>query len=66
MWVKSLPVNYGDVDNLKQSIIAILKDESFGLRMIQRGYEAKNSKFCVETYQEKLENVYDTLLDVAS
>jgi hypothetical protein len=59
-------VNYGDVDNLKQPIIAILKDESFRLRIIQEGYETISSKFCVKTYQEKLENVYDTLLDVAS
>ena len=65
MWVKSLPVNYGDVDNLKQSIIAILKDESLRLRIIQGGYETINSRFRNETYQKKLENVYDTLLGIA-
>jgi len=64
--VNGLLVNYGDVDNLKRSIITILKDESLRSKIIQGGYESINSKFCVETYQGKLENVYDTLLDVAS
>jgi len=64
--VNGLLVNYGDVDNLKRSIITILKDESLRSKIIQGGYETINSKFCVETYQGKLENVYDTLLDVAS
>jgi len=63
--VNGLLVNYGDVDNLKQSIIAILKDESLRLRIIQGGYETINSRFRNETYQKKLENVYDTLLGIA-
>ena len=64
--INGLLVNYGDVDNLKYSIIKILKNASFREKLILGGYETINSKFRVETYQEKLENVYDTLLDVAN
>jgi len=46
-------------------MIKILKNNSLREKIIQEGYETINSKFCVETYQVKLENVYDTLLDVA-
>ena len=63
--INGLLVNYGDVDNLKQSIIAILKDESLRLRIIQGGYKTINSRFRNKTYQKELENVYDTLLGIA-
>jgi glycosyltransferase involved in cell wall biosynthesis len=61
-----LLVDYGDVDNLKRSIIEILKNNSLREKIIQGGYDTINSKFRVETYQEKLENLYDTLLGVAN
>jgi glycosyltransferase involved in cell wall biosynthesis len=61
-----LLVNYGDVNNLKCSIIKILKNKSFREKLILGGYETINSKFRVETYQEKLENVYDNLVGVAN
>ena len=61
-----LLVNYRDVDNLKSSIISLLKNNSLREKIIQGGCETINSKFCVETYQEKLENVYDTLLGVTN
>ena len=61
-----LLVDYGDIEALKNSIIEILEDKLLRKKLIQGGYETINSKFCVETYQGKLENVYDTLLDVAS
>jgi len=64
--VNGLLVNYGDVDNLKRSILEILKNKSFREEIIQGGYETINSKFRVETYQEKLENIYDTLLGVTN
>jgi glycosyltransferase involved in cell wall biosynthesis len=64
--VNGFLVDYGDVDSLKRSIIAILKDESLRLKMIQGGNETINSKFRVELYRKKLENVYDTLLYVAN
>ena len=62
--VNGLLVNYGDVDNLKRSIITILKDESLRSKIIQGCYDTINSKFRVETYQEKLESIYDTLLGI--
>ena len=61
-----LLVDYGDIEALKKSIIEILEGKLLRKKLIQGGYEIINSKFRVETYQEKLENVYDTLLDVAS
>ena len=64
--VNGLLVNYGDVDNLKRSIIEILKNNSLREKIIQGGYDTINSKFRVETYQGKLENIYDTLLGVAN
>jgi glycosyltransferase involved in cell wall biosynthesis len=59
-------IDYGDVDNLKRSIIEILKNNSLREKIIQGGYDTVNSKFRVETYQGKLENIYDTLLGVAN
>ena len=64
--VNGLLVDYGDIETLKRSIIKILKDNSLREKIIQGGYETVNSKFCVETYQEKLENIYDTLLGVTN
>ena len=61
-----LLVDYGDIEALKNSIIEILEDKLLRKKLIQGGYETINSKFCVETYQEKLENVYDTLLGVTN
>jgi glycosyltransferase involved in cell wall biosynthesis len=61
-----LLVDYGDIEALKNSIIEILEDKLLRKKLIQGGYETINSKFCVETYQEKLEDIYDTLLDVAN
>jgi glycosyltransferase involved in cell wall biosynthesis len=62
--VNGFLVDYGDVDSLKQSIIAILKDESLRLKIIQGGYKTINTKFRVETYKEKLENIYDSFLGI--
>ena len=64
--VSGLLVDYGDVEALKNSIIKILKNNSLREEIIQGGYETINSKFCIETYQEKLENIYDTLLGVTN
>ena len=64
--INGLLVDYGDIEALKNSIIKILKNNSLREKIIQGGYESINSKFCVETYQEKLENVYDTLLGVTN
>ena len=64
--VSGLLVDYGDIEALKNSIIKILKNNSLREKIIQGGYETVNSKFCVETYQEKLENIYDTLLGVTN
>jgi glycosyltransferase involved in cell wall biosynthesis len=61
-----LLVDYGDVDNLKRSIIEILKNNSLREKIIQGGYDTINSKFRVETYQGKIENIYDTLLGVTN
>jgi len=61
-----LLVDYGDIEALKKSIIEILEDKLLGKKLIQGGYEIINSKFRVETYQEKLENIYDTLLGVTN
>ena len=61
-----LLVDHGDIEALKNSIIKILKNNSLREKIIQGGYETINSKFCVETYQEKLENIYDTLLGVTN
>jgi|TARA_B100001964_G_scaffold70586_1_gene80022 hypothetical protein len=44
----------------------ILRDESLRLKIIQGGYDIITSKFCIENYQKKIENVYKTLLDVAN
>jgi len=63
--VNGLLVDYGDIEALKKSIIEIQEDKLLRKKLIQGGYETINSKFCVETYQGKLENVYDTLLDVS-
>ena len=63
--INGLLVDYGDIETLKNSIIKILKNNSLREKIIQGGYETINSKFCVETYQEKLENVYGTLPNVA-
>jgi len=64
--VNGLLVDYGDIEALKNSIIKILNNNSLREKIIQGGYETINSKFCVETYQEKLENIYDTLLGVTN
>ncbi len=64
--INGLLVDYGDIEALKISIIKILKNNSLREEIIQGGYETINSKFCVETYQEKLENIYDTLLGVTN
>jgi len=64
--INGLLVDYGDIEALKKSIIIILKNEQVRRGIIKEGYETINSKFCVETYQEKLENVYDTLLNVST
>jgi glycosyltransferase involved in cell wall biosynthesis len=61
-----LLVDCGDSDDLKRSIIEILEDKLLRKKLIQGGYETINSKFRVETYQEKLENVYDNILDMAN
>ena len=61
-----LLVDCGDSDDLKRSIIEILEDKLLRKKLIQGGYETINSKFRVETYQEKLENIYDTLLGVTN
>ena len=59
-----LLVDHGDIEALKNSIIKILKNNSLREKLIQGGYETINSKFCVETYQEKLENIYDSFLGI--
>jgi len=64
--VNGLLVDYGDVDNLKRSIAEILNNNLLREEIIQGGYDTINSKFRVETYQGKLENIYDTLLGVAN
>jgi len=61
-----LLVDYGDIEALKKSIIEILEDKLLRKKLIQGGYETINSKFRVEKYQGKLENIYTTLLDVAN
>jgi len=63
--INGLLVDHGDIETLKKSIIKILKNNSLREKIIQGGYETINTKFRVETYQEKLENVYDTLLGIA-
>ena len=63
--VNGLLVDYGDIEALKRSIIKILKDEQVGKKIVKGGYETINSKFRVETYQEKLENIYDSFLGIA-
>ena len=60
-----LLVDHGDIEALKKSIIIILEDKLLRKKLIQGGCETINSKFRVETYQEKLENVYGTLLGAA-
>ncbi len=62
--INGLLVDYGDIEALKNSIIKILKNNSLREKLIQGGYETINSKFCVETYQEKLENIYDSFLGI--
>jgi len=64
--INGLLVDHGDIDALKKSIIEILEDKLLRKKLIQGGYETINSKFYVETYQEKLENIYDTLLGVTN
>jgi glycosyltransferase involved in cell wall biosynthesis len=64
--VNGLLVSYGDVDKLKRSIAELLNNNSLREKIIQGGYDTINSKFRVETYQDKLENIYDTLLGVAN
>ena len=64
--VNGLLVDYGDVDNLKRSIAEILNNNLLREEIIQGGHDTINSKFRVETYQGKLENIYDTLLGVAN
>ena len=64
--INGLLVDYGDIEALKISIIKILKNNSLREEIIQGGYETINSKFCIETYQEKIENIYDTLLGVTN
>ncbi len=59
-----LLVDHGDIEALKNSIIKILKNNSLREKIIQGGYETINSKFCVETYQEKIENIYDSFLGI--
>ena len=61
-----LLVDYGDIEALKKSIIEILEDKLLRKKLIQGGYETINTKFRVETYKEKLENVYDNFLGVAN
>ena len=61
-----LLVDYGDIEALKKSIIEILEDKLLRKKLIQGGHEIVNLKFRVETYQEKLENIYDTLLGVTN
>ncbi len=61
-----LLVDYGDIEALKKSIIKILENKLLRKKIIQGGREIINSKFRVETYQEKIENVYDTLLGVTN
>jgi glycosyltransferase involved in cell wall biosynthesis len=63
--INGLLVDYGDIEALKNSIIKILKNNSLREKIIQGGCETINSKFCVETHQEKLENVYGTFANVA-
>ena len=63
--VSGLLVDYGDVEALKKSIIIILKNEQVRKKLIRGGGETINSRFRDEAYQEKLENVYDTLLGVS-
>jgi len=62
--INGLLVDYGDIEALKNSIIKILKNNSLREKIIQGGYGTINSKFRVETYQEKLESIYDTLLGI--
>jgi len=64
--VNGLLVDYGDVDNLKRSIAEILNNNLLREEIIQGAYDTINSKFRVETYQGKLENIYDTLLGVTN
>ena len=64
--VNGLLVDYGDIEALKRSIIKILKNEQVGKKIVEGGYETINTKFRVETYKEKLENVYDNFLGVAN
>ena len=64
--VNGLLVDYGDIEALKRSIIEVLKDEQVGKKIVKGGYETINTKFRVETYKEKLENVYDNFLGVAN
>jgi glycosyltransferase involved in cell wall biosynthesis len=64
--VSGFLVEYGDIEALKKSIIKILKNEQVKKEIIKGGYDTMNSKFRVETYQEKLENLYDTLIGVTN
>jgi len=64
--INGLLVDCGDIEALKKSIIKILENKLLRKKIIQGGREIINSKFRVETYQEKIENVYDTLLGVTN
>jgi glycosyltransferase involved in cell wall biosynthesis len=64
--VNGFLVDCGDIEALKKSMIEILEDKLLRKKLIQGGYETINSKFRVEKYQGKLENIYTTLLDVAN
>ena len=64
--VSGILVDYGDVETLKKSIIIILENDQVRKKLIRGGDETINSKFREDIYQRKLENVYDTLLDVAN
>ena len=64
--VNGLLVPYGDVLALKEAILRVLNDGILKRRIINAGFCTLQSKFNIEHYSRKLENMYDTLLGVAT
>ena len=61
--VNGLLVPYGDVLALKEAILRVLNDGILKRRIINAGFCTLQSKFNIEHYSRKLENVYDSFLN---
>ena len=61
--LNGLLVSFGDVEQLKESMIRILTDDGFREKIICEGFRTINAKFSTNLYKNKMEKLYDSIMN---